>query len=273
MWRRISPWLTVDAPHPVLAPYETTTDLATRMRRDGYVQLPDVVPADLTSRLASAVINLRQRGIPPIFVYVYDQFWDLGQRFARMLDQIVGPGHIFMPNVWTWYVDPVAGESGWAPHRDRKADTLRDDGMPKAVSVWVPLTDATPLNGCMYVVPAHLDPDYAKRDFKQLRPNLHDVRALPATAGSFLCWTQALIHWGGRSSELAEHPRISLGYEFQRADIPPYDLPRLRPDPPSFEERLALIAKMIYLYWSRAKLEPVYIEVAVRLGQHLASFA
>ncbi|MCE9574196.1 MAG: phytanoyl-CoA dioxygenase family protein [Deltaproteobacteria bacterium] len=273
MWRRMSPWMTVEGDAEALEPFPLPGSLRHRMVHDGYAQLADVVPAAFTANLASTVVNLRQRGIPPIFVFVYDQFWQLARRFERLLDDIVGAGHVMLPNVWTWYVDPAASESGWAPHRDRKPDTLLPDGMPKAVSVWVPLTDADPTNGCMYVVPAYLDADYQQREFTKLRCALHDARALPATAGSFLCWTQALAHWGGRSSDLARHPRISIGLEFQRGDSEPYDFPRVRRVPPSFEERLALIAKMIYLYWTRANMPRPYMEVAIRLGQQLARFA
>jgi hypothetical protein len=273
MWRRICPWLTVESEAPPPERHAIDLDLTARMIREGYVQLADVIPPDVCGRLAAGVIALRQRSIPPIFVFAYDQYWHLTRHFAPLLHHLLGDDHRMLPNVWTWYVDTSAADGGWAPHRDRKFDTLLPDGMPKAVSVWVPLTDAHPLNGCMYCVPAYLDEDYRNRNFSQLRCALHDARALPAKAGSILCWSQGLAHWGGRSSDRAPHPRISLGFEFQRGDVDAYDSPLVRQVPPSFEGRLALIGKMIYLYWSRSKLAPPYIEVAMHQGQRLAELA
>lgn len=46
------------------------------------------------------------------------------------------------------------GNSFALPHRDFNFTESNDpDGRPKMLSIWVPVTDATLNNGCMYVLP------------------------------------------------------------------------------------------------------------------------
>jgi ectoine hydroxylase-related dioxygenase (phytanoyl-CoA dioxygenase family) len=145
-----------------------------------------------------------------------------------------------------WHVDPARGDSGWAPHRDKGRCSLFADGTPKILNLWLPLTDATPLNGCMYVVPADRDPTYNTAQESSLQFQLSDIRALPARAGSVLGWTQAVIHWGARTAERGGAPRISLGAEFQCADLPPFATPLLDPAVmPVLAVRLDVIAQSI----------------------------
>lgn len=55
------------------------------------------------------------------------------------------------------YVDPSRGDAGFSPHRDRQPDsspaTFRPDGTAMYATLWLPLTDATPENSCLYVIP------------------------------------------------------------------------------------------------------------------------
>jgi len=66
----------------------------------------------------------------------------------------------------------------------------------------------------MYIVPAFFDTNYGNVQKGQKREiiNFQDIRALPAVAGSVLCWNHAVLHWGGRSNERAPHPHISLAF-------------------------------------------------------------
>ena len=92
-------------------------------------------------------------------------------------------------------------------------------------------SDATPLNGCIYVLPAHVDERFHQRRWDGEGNNV--VRALPATAGS----------------RLGVAPRISAAFEFQRGDRAPFNRPLLDPGPlPPFTERLGLIGKQVLQY-------------------------
>jgi len=58
-----------------------------------------------------------------------------------------------------------------------------------------------------------------------------------------------VLHWGARSSARGPGPRISIGFEFQRGDIVPFNEPLL--DPAShlnFNGCLLVIAKQILQY-------------------------
>jgi ectoine hydroxylase-related dioxygenase (phytanoyl-CoA dioxygenase family) len=154
-----------------------------------------------------------------------------------------------LPDFWAWYIDPRAGTSGWAPHRDKGHRSLYPDGRPKSLTVWLPLTEATPLNGCMYVVPAYRDPTYNTPNDKEYRFTAQDIRALPSPAGGLFMWTQAVVHWGSHSSPLAAGPRISIAFEFQRGDVPPMNTPLIPPlSSLSVPQRLRLICKQILQY-------------------------
>ena len=56
------------------------------------------------------------------------------------------------------YIDPAHSKKGWVPHRDRRNMSFRADGAPEYATVWLALTEATPLNGCMHILPANFDP-------------------------------------------------------------------------------------------------------------------
>src|SRR5207244_2616081 len=95
--------------------------------------------------------------------------------------------------------EPTPGASGWPPHCD-------DANRPNRVTVWIPLSDATLDNGCMYVVPR----DRAAADADA---RLQACRALPAAAGSILGWNFDVLHWGSTCTRPGE-PRIAISQEF-----------------------------------------------------------
>lgn len=162
-------------------------------------------------------------------------------------------GYRALPDFWVWHVHPNESAAGWGPHRDRVQPTVDADNSPHTLTVWLPFTDATPLNGCIYVVPAHFDERFHQRRWdgegNNVVQNPQDIRALPATAGSLLAWNQGVLHWGSRGSRLGVAPRISAAFEFQRGDRPPFNSPLLDPGRlPSFTERLGLIGKQALQY-------------------------
>jgi ectoine hydroxylase-related dioxygenase (phytanoyl-CoA dioxygenase family) len=134
---------------------------------------------------------------------------------------------------------------------------LFDDGSPKSLTTWIPLTAATPLNSCMYIVPASQDPTYGTAEESEHKFDLPSIRALPAVPGDFFIWNQAILHWGSKTSPLAPETRVSIAFEFQRADVPPFNAPLLEPlGVLTFEARLRLIAKQILQYQHMYALDP-----------------
>lgn len=254
-WLKLNPHFTItpEGSHDKLAPVpvDVTEDMLHYLVTDGYLQLDQIISAEFVAGLRSGVDNLRNAGINPSFVFVYDEFWIISRQLNQLLSPILGPAYQQLPDFWCWYLDPHAQEAGWEPHRDRiHANPLFPDGMPKSVTVWIALTDATPLNGCIYMLPAHLDKDYFNFKTKETNVNAHGIRALPVNAGTLLLWNQRVVHWGGTSSTRATDPRISLAIEFQRADVPPFNSPILKTPEAllPFDIRLMLIAKQITQY-------------------------
>lgn len=115
--------------------------------------------------------------------------------------------------------------------------------------MWVPLSEASPSNGCMYMLPANRDPVYGTENDKNWQVEFPFIRALPGGPGDFFIWNQAVLHWGAQSSPFSETPRMSMALEFQRADIQPFNLPLLGTLPVlDFPSRLKLVAKQILQY-------------------------
>ena len=73
--------------------------------------------------------------------------------------KITGENALIMPDIWVFNIDPKHGEpKGWGPHRDRpSAQPIMADGRAASINFWLPLTEATTLNGCMYILPKQFD--------------------------------------------------------------------------------------------------------------------
>lgn len=255
-WRKLCPELTISsepfaaaAPAFPVAPDEASS-LVGQTVEEGYFQTAPLVPADEIRLLAAAVSAVVEAGFHPIFATVYDELWQLVARLDELLRPILGEGFRVVPDFWLWHVEPGSERSGWAPHRDLQyANTLRPDGRPTLITVWIPFTDATPLNSCIYVLPLSRDPGNPDRLRSTAVDHLQDVRALPAAAGSILGWNQHLLHWGSRSSRRADQPRISWGIYCQSGDVPPFDARAFEPRGQlTFDQRLSFIGTAFTRY-------------------------
>ena len=254
-WRRLCPELTISSepfsnrPPPLPMDREEASRLLEQIVEEGYLQTPPLFSPDAMRRCATAVSSVVRAGFHPLFAAVYDEIWQLLSGLGDVFDPILGQDYRLVPNIWIWHVDAGAELSGWPPHRDApSSNTLRPDGRPTLVTVWIPFTDATPLSSCIYVLPLSRDTNFPGNLEKETIDNLQDVRALPVQAGSILGWNQYIIHWGSRGSRRADGPRINLGIYFQSNDVPPYPDARDLSGPLSFEQRLAFISAAIAPY-------------------------
>jgi ectoine hydroxylase-related dioxygenase (phytanoyl-CoA dioxygenase family) len=231
-----------------------------RMREEGYLRGSSDTLKRLAPRLAEAVETFRALNIPSVFIFLFDEAWECFYALHPMLRLILGEPYYMLPDFWAWHVDPQRAEAGWGPHRERGRVTLKGNGEPVSLSVWIPLTESVPDNGCIYLVPANRDPVYGtekENNWKSENFELQSVRALPAAPGDFLCWNQAVIHWGGGSSRFASDPRMSMSLEFQSGKIAPFNEPLLPSlNNPSFAARLALVGQQILQYRHRYPLAP-----------------
>ncbi len=263
-WRELCPDLTIEgdseAPSASLAGLDA---LSRVLREEGYINEPNVIPLAFVERLREGVRRLFESNIPPAFAFVYDEYWQVYRSLAPFLTATLGENYRMLPDLWAWYVQPSNAAAGWKPHRDRTAATIEADNRPNSLTVWLPLTNTSPLNGCMYVLPAHLDRDLQaptmpeNGEYHFSGDALQNIRALPATAGSLLAWNQSLLHWGSRASQLGANPRCSIALQFQRGDRPPFEQPLLDPHALlSFQERIGLIGHLIRIFSHFLTLTP-----------------
>ena len=193
--------------------------------------------------------------IPPVFAFYTDFSWVIFQSLNDLFSETLGNDFMFLPDFWAWRVDPKKNQAGWAPHRDKVGRSgLFSDGSPKSLTCWVPLTEATPLTGCMYVVPKQYDANYGvecenKYEVLQAACSLQKIRAVPGKPGDIVIWDQTIFHWGAQTSEFAKRPRLSIALEAQSNKIAPFNTPLLNPyGPVEYNLRLRLIGKQILQY-------------------------
>jgi len=237
-------------------PAEQIPALHKVMLEEGYLQINvEDWQVDMAV-MARTVRALDADGLSPVFAFVYDEFWIPLFKLHQVYREFLGD-YLVLPDFWIWNVDPARGDAGWRPHRDKNRHALFPDGRPKSLSTWIPLTPATTLNGCMYIVPANHDKTYNTPDEDKWTFDLPAVRALPAMPGDFFIWNQALLHWGSKASPRGGESRISMAFETQRADVPPMNQPVMPPlQLLNFEQRLRLICKQVLQYRHMYKIAP-----------------
>ncbi len=270
-WEQLSPTLSIDKEDNTNAIDIFKKDkklFSKKIINDGFLHLSQPGLQNPTSDINQAISSIVKMGLPPVFIFIYDQPWFIQGQIKNILKGLLDDNYMLLPDFWAWHVSP--GESGWKPHRDRPL-TLFDDFTPQALTLWVPLTKATPENSCMYVLPANKDLHYHEKippDLKFGFPgNLADIQALPSQPNDVLIWNQRVVHWGSTSNKNHEiGPRISLAYEFQRSDVKSFDKPLIEPDNiPNFRERLNLIGKQVIQYTHMYGFNEELVDLAVQL--------
>lgn len=264
-WRRLAPRMNTQgmAVGPLFDVPERAIEVANaEVCTIGYSQIDNVLPVDELADVLEAVKAIRDFGLLPIYGFAFDETWATYMRLAPVWKRILGPDWKFLPAVWLWWIEQGPSNSGWPAHRDRgKQISVRPDGTPMSLSVWIPLTRALPSNGCMYVLPHGLD--FEKLNMR----NIQHARALPAAPGTVLMWNQNVWHWSGTSSRRAPNPRVSMAFELQTSSVPPFQAPLIDPMacPPPLNERLALAARQVLQYRHFTRLEGPPVELAEAL--------
>lgn len=234
-WRRLNPHLTIseDPMEPRVRPLDFPSEQAEFhaqfMQEEGYLQTPPVFDAAELEPLRLAVERVVAEDLPSGMVWLYDECYMFMARIASILEPMLGPSPILLPkDFWMFYVPPGSvGRTGFGAyglHRDYYVDPGFVEGKrPSVVNAWIPFTDVTTLDSCMYVVHPDGDPDFwtLKQEIRRDELTLTDIRALPTPAGGVIAFSSRVTHWGSRSSRHAKGPRIALTCVLQRRDTPP----------------------------------------------------
>jgi len=229
-WRPLAPMLTItDRPPaegatPIDGAWAASPDNHRRLNAEGYLVSPVVVDRTLLDRVRDAVTALVAQGFPPMTALIYDEIYQLYASIGQALAPILGENAmLLLDDCWAFYVPPAdpafARWTAFPPHRDWIGgdERLMSGGLPTSMQAWVAMTDVTPDDSCLYVVPADADAAYrtTARSVTADQFRLQDVRAVPVSRGQIIVFTTHLAHWGSRSSERAVEPRISTACYLQ----------------------------------------------------------
>lgn len=248
--------------------------LQKRLLEDGYVLVDKILEKSLTLKLKNAITALHERAYPATFVLLFDETWQLARLALETLNEVTHPRNVFNFDMLAWYIDPCENAAGFSPHRDRQPDNVKssfhDDGQAKYVTMWMALSNATPKNSCLYVIPKQNDPGYtngdsdANGDDKNENPlwralptkeSFQNVRALPRQAGQSLLFTHRILHWGSRGNPnaLENEPRVAISFV---CSDPSFENPYLKSSqfPPPFDARLLLVCAQLLIYYQRFNL-------------------
>jgi hypothetical protein len=274
-WRSLNPKLSVNqkivsgtVERAAIAPRHLH-EIAIKLGAEGYFQLEPLLDETLVERMRETIVVLKKADWPPVFAFVYDEFWQVARSpsLVRLLSSHLGAGYRPVPHIWGHYVPPQGGV-GWRPHIDSGHQSRR-------LTVWVALSDATLEGSCMFLIPKNLVPSALADNFSELKTvGIGDVqtllknsRPLPVRAGAVLGWEHNVIHWGGLAWQTSA-PRISISMEFIAENLAPasdehpiLDAHQL----PDFAERLQVIGKAIVAYEPFEPLLIRYLELAQQL--------
>jgi hypothetical protein len=255
-WRRHVPSLHIDQAEPVNWSAASPGDHAReQLWREGWVDLPRVVPPESVGRLAAGIQCLHDADIPTPFIFVFDEPWKIAMALSPALGALLSAETRVLPDVWAWFVPATAGAHGWAPHRGVTVDVRNEHGAPGLVNVWVALSDVTESSACIHVVPLPQDEHYPDAlDRIDVHPGTEV--ALPISAGGVLVWNANVLHSGG-AMKAGAAARLSLSFSFASGGHEP-----LGSVPPPFATRVDLVADMVVTYCDVAGLEGPWLEWA-----------
>lgn len=279
-WRRLAPFASIGGDGDTGSTHIADADAEREKRRldsEGYFRLPQVFDSAHIARMRRIVEAVRGDGWPVAFAFVFDEFWSIARspQVAAFLESAVGEGYLQNTVVWAHWVAGERRVAGWSPHDDYREGAF--------LSAWIPLSEATVENGCMFLLPAGVSREISDAidtdtplSPRVVRAALQDVIALPAAAGATIGWLGNILHWGGANAGGAE-PRLSMALEFRArgASTSKFESPLIDPRAPlpSFRLRLFAITKALREY---VKFEPVllrYLPLAERAETSDASAA
>lgn len=152
-WLDLLPQLSISsdvAPGGDISFSDTELDrISDKFWKQGYLCLPALLDMAEISSLERAMRALSGAEIPPVYIYLFDQPWQIFARLNQLVAHFLGGGYALLPNFWAWHLDRP-GKSGWPVHRDCSAPTVVDAGGENiliSLSLWISLTPSDARNG------------------------------------------------------------------------------------------------------------------------------
>lgn len=206
-----------------------------------------LITAAARTRLLAVIDQVTGRGLNPTWAMLFDDFWRTFASLGTVLETLLGRNYRYVTGSYVFIVENTDTAGGWGKHRDLPYATSIDaQGRPYIMSCWVALTDATPLNSCLYCLPYSRDPNFPDRLSELTVPRVEDIECMPVEAGQVIGLSHAVLHWGSRASSRGGSRRVSFVFDTQRADRPCYHHALLDPRQRlTFEQRAAYVAHVI----------------------------
>ena len=251
------------------------------LRNQGFALVNDFFATrELVHKLRKGIQHLHQLGYPASFILLYNETWELAYHsWNSVLKPSTHERNAFHLDILAWYIE----SNGFSPHRDRQPDypplqsffqapaegtvepnqtdatnsttqpngnhnhhQNRQGGSYDAMFVthWIALTDATPENSCLYMIPKDLDPGYFNGDGMKdtttttaalddenesetaqeeeevdddplrvalsTKQSFQHIRCIPRQSGQSVLFTHRIIHWGSARPPYDETNQIRL---------------------------------------------------------------
>jgi hypothetical protein len=228
-------------------PGDEMRSLVSSFTEQGYFITRPLIPAAARARLLALIDRITARGLNPTWAMLFDDFWRTFASLGTVLETLLGRDYRYVTGSYVFIVENTDTAGGWGKHRDLPYATSIDaEGRPYIMSCWIALTDATPLNSCLYCLPYPRDPSFPDRLSELTVPRVEDIECMQVEAGQVIGLSHALLHWGSRGSSRGRSRRVSFVFDTQRADVPCYHHALLDPQQPlTFEQRAAYVAHVI----------------------------
>uniref|UniRef100_A0A7R9WSB1 Uncharacterized protein n=1 Tax=Craspedostauros australis TaxID=1486917 RepID=A0A7R9WSB1_9STRA len=229
--------------------------------QDGYCLVDDVPAPSLIEKIRNGIEQLVAMDLPPTLIFLFDETWELAKISSQTLTSANANDNQFNYDVLAWHIPH--GSAGFSPHRDRQPDDVAssfhsDSQIPKFITHWIALSDATPSSSCLYMIPKSLDPGYMQGDVDSADPlqralcdkhAYQHIRAMPRQAGQSVLFSHRIIHWGSHCHARTQ-PRIAISFVASHPDFEPSLLAQ-RCTMPSLQTRLVLICGQLLIYYQR----------------------
>ena len=225
-----------------------------------------IAPQEDIERLRQGITHLhRNLKVPASFILLFDETWHLAEKSKKVLNESTLETNRFHADILAWYIE----DNGFSPHRDRQPDEARESfsGLDaKFVTQWIALSEASPENSCLYMIPKAQDPGYVEGDSEAADPlclalpnkqAYQYIRAFPRRQGQSVLFTHRIIHWGSkRVPDTNQQHRIAISFvcadpAFER---PYVDSKHLDNGCPPFHIRLLLVCAQMLMYYQRFNL-------------------
>ena len=285
LWKDLCPDLSIDESKTVEPKKCPSSKALSEKRRNklitnGFALVDEKFDDALITKLRNGITALHNKHLPASFIFLFDEAWELARDSQKSLSDSAHEMNCLNFDLLAWYIEN--GSGGFSPHRDRQPDdaksTFHGDGQAKFVTQWIALSDATPENSCLHVIPKPFDPGYLDGDSEKedpLRRSLPDkhsyqnIRAIPRQSGQSLLFTHRIIHWGSKADiDSTTPPRIAISFV---CSDPSYEAPLVDPKyftdevNPPFRIRLLLVCAQLLIYYQRFELDKAIVKACYDL--------